>query len=194
MNRKTFRCGALIMCVLIAGACGLLGGGGNSLSIKTPDGKTQQIELRSGAFITVKGARASGDVTEHLVCLANFEMQIPAGAKSSDLEKAVNENQVKVCFKINGPKGFDENAQIKPGKYPMASFSGDYKPDRVGLSPSIRTFENSKENKYLMKSNGTEGEVEITSASDDKISGNINLHDDKSEIKGSFTAEKVKKG
>jgi hypothetical protein len=122
-------------------------------------------------------------------------MTLPPGASVANLEARVDKaDQVKICFKLNGPVGFDEKAQIKTAAYPVASFSGPYQPDRVGTTgTTIRVYENGAERKEYFNAAHMKGQVEITSASADSVSGEINLTDGKSEIKGGFRAEKVKK-
>jgi hypothetical protein len=192
MKHKITVIGCLILSALLFGACGMTGGG-DSLTVKTKDGINETVDLKAGKFLVRKGSRTSSEVTEFLICVTNKEDSFPADTKSYQLQDKAKEGEVKVCFEINGQEGFNEDAQIAAGTYQMADFAGGYKPDRVGLSPKIYTFKDGKANKEFLKSNGTKGEVEITSASADNISGNINLSDGDNEIKGSFSAERLKK-
>jgi hypothetical protein len=186
MTKLLAAAGSLLLC-----SCG----GGSGLTVKTSDGKAKEVAVKSGAFLNVPDSTSSGQVTRHLVCVANYEMTLPPGARASNLEARVEKaDQVKVCFKLNGPVGFDEGAPIKAATYPVASFSGPYQPDKVGTTgTTIHLFENGAERKEYFNSAHMKGQVEITSASADAVSGEINLTDGKSEIKGGFRAEKVKK-
>jgi hypothetical protein len=198
MRVRVWSSGLLLACALTLGACGGSGGGGGSLSIKTPDGQTQEVELKSGAFLTEQVGRhpvgqgfEDVDATKYNVCVANYDMSLAPGSSTMSLEAPVKEGQVKVCFVINGNKGYNENMQLNPIKYPAARLFEPYQTNSMGAA-SIRTFKDGKEQINYLTGN-RKGEIEITSVEGNTVSGKLNLADDKSEIKGTFSAEKIKK-
>ena len=148
------------------------------------------IEVKSGAVATYADQTESGKVTRHLVCLANFEMDLAKVQKWMDLHsiQVSDEEQIKVCFTLNGEKDFAESNQLKVQTYPMAD-TRVFQPDTISHNAiSVR-----KKGDYIVHvPDKTKGEVKIISVTDEKVSGEVILSEGDKSIRGGFTAANLK--
>ncbi|HMS08926.1 MAG TPA: hypothetical protein PKE66_05550, partial [Pyrinomonadaceae bacterium] len=94
------------------------------------------------------------------------------------------EGETRVMFQIVGEEGTDEKTKMKPGTYTTKCEKYNCV-DFVNLS----RFANGKEEKISVDTRKAEGEVRITSVTDDTISGEIDLTEGGNSVKGPFTAK-----
>ncbi|MEZ5425973.1 MAG: hypothetical protein R2747_06905 [Pyrinomonadaceae bacterium] len=195
MNRRFTKITILLAGSLFWAACGGLGSGGpGTLTLKYPGTEKQEMPVKSGGFYTsTKSWSKSGQVSKsasYFICVADHEIDMSRGAISIG-GPVKSEGETKVCFSIDGEENTDDKTPLKTGTYGPAKRGEGFAFTSVS-SASIRTFKDGKEVKKFLNESKSTGEVKITSASGDSISGEINLNDGENEIKGNFSAKAFK--
>lgn len=185
----------LIIGGLLIGACGAAGPSGpGTLTLKYPDVNNQELPLKSGGFYTSTKTWTKPDKKStsgsYFICVADYDIDMKQGAIS--IGGAVQEGQTKVCFSLDGAEGTDDKTPPATGTFPMGKSGPDFAFNSIS-SASIRTFKDGKEIKHFLNSPKTTGELKITSASAEAVSGEINLSDGEKEIKGTFSAAAYKR-
>lgn len=180
------------ICAALMIACNSGGvSGPGSLTLKYPGTDKQEVPLKSGGFYTsTKSWSANGKSAKsasYFVCVADFEVDMSQGAISLGAPVKA-ENQTKVCFGIDGAENSDDKTAPKTETYPAAKRSDSFAFNSIS-SASIRTFKDGKEVKHFLNESKMTGDVKITSASENLMSGEINLSDGEKEIKGTFSAK-----
>ena len=183
--RNTF---ALVVLGLLALGCGLMGGG-QGIAVET-DGKSATVEPKSTAVIvdTVGDTSSGKAMVSHTFVIANYDL----GDKVSKMSlqgSAKEEGKMRVEFTIIGAKGTDEKTPVKQGEYPS----------RVGNTGSPENTANGGRFSYAgekrEESKGTSladmkaGKIKIDSVSGDTITGEVDLTDGTTSIKGKFSVK-----
>ncbi len=179
---------------LVSIACGGIGSSGpESLKLKYPGTESQDMPVKSGGFYVSTKTWTKPDQrstsSAHFICVGDHEVDTSRGSIS--LGKKVEDGQTKVCFSLDGAEDTDNESLAKTGTYPMGKIGQGFAFNSVS-SASIRVFKDGKEVRNSFNPRKTQGEITITSATADSISGEINLSDGENEIKGNFSAKAKK--
>lgn len=150
-------------------SCGLTGGG-NNLAVKA-DGLDATIK-GSDSYVTLITFTPKGASFE----IGNFEPE-QVKEKSIFFGKPKTDKQVFVEFQIQGK-------EIKPGEYTYGAAPVDGRLSSV----VIRYFKDQGDRTASVK----DGKVNITSVSDETISGTITADDGSQSVKGDFSAKILK--
>lgn len=121
------------------------------------------------------------------VYVANYDLD--AGNFAMTLDKPLtSEDQVRVVFNLIGEEGTNEKSPLKAGTY-SAKADKYMKVETVG----IVSRRGSSDTKTWFDRSTLSGQVKVTSASADEISGDIDVTAGDNSIKGSFTAKVLKR-
>jgi hypothetical protein len=177
-------------------AVGLAGCGktvsSNAVHVKSTLTGEKDLSIKSGyAFAVTKTfTDVNGKMTTasaYRVYLANYDLD--AKNFGMTLEKPLSsDDQVRVVFSLVGDDGTNEKSPPKAGTY-AAKAEKFMKAESAGL---VGRKGGGDITSWLDRSMLT-GEVKISSASADEISGDANLNAGDSSIKGSFTAKVLKR-
>ncbi len=172
-------------------SCNVAGGGAEVLTLKYPTSDKQEMPVKSGGFYTsTKSWSKPGQTAKsssYFVCVSDSEIDMTQGAISIGAPVKAD-SQTKVCFNIDGAENADDKTPPKAETYPAAKRSESFAFNSVS-SASIRTFKDGKEVKHFLNESKMTGDVKITAATENTMSGEINLSDGEKEIKGTFTAK-----
>jgi hypothetical protein len=178
----TFLCG---ISLFFAG-CGILGGSG--LKVKVP-GKEADFTPKLGfAYSTTMGA--------NIIHLANFEIpDFKNDSASHQKLKADADDKIRIeiVLRIKDKK---ENTAFEPGEYVFRDWSkssGSDKPEKEVDRIEVYFPNNGKEKGELLSHTGNGGTLNLTSVTDDKIAGTINIEGKDGVLKGNFTAKRAAK-
>ena len=94
---------------------------------------------------------------------------------------------------VAGEENGDEKTPFKTGSFPPAKSMAKGPTYNTVENASIRVFKDGKETKHFLALAKTKGEIKITSASADSVSGEVDLSDGEREIKGTFSAKAFKR-
>jgi hypothetical protein len=178
----------LIALALFVGGCSKVGGGGNSLHLKSPATGEKDMPVKSGyAFAVTKTfTDTSNKITAasaHNVYVANYDLD--AGNFAMTLNKPLSaDDQVRVEFSLIGEQGTNDKSPLKAGTY-SAKADKFMKVETVG----IVSRKGGADNKVWLDRSTLTGEAKVTSVSGDTISGDVDLSSGEISIKGSFTAK-----
>lgn len=172
-------------------SCSVAGSGAEVLTLKYPTTENREMPVKSGGFYTstkswTRNTQMSKS-SSYFVCVSDSEIDLTQGAISIGAP-VKNDAQTKVCFNIDGAENTDDKTPPKAETYAAAKRSDSFAFNSVS-SASIRTFQGGKEVKHFLDESKMTGDVKITSATENTMSGEINLSDGEKEIKGSFTAK-----
>jgi hypothetical protein len=172
---------------LVFSGCGK-GAGGNSLHIKSAATGEQDFAVKpSYAFavtktftdINMKITTASA----YNVYVANYDLD--AGNFAMTLDKPLaSDEQVRVMFSLIGEQGTNDKSPLKAGTY-SAKADKYLRVETVG----IVSRKGGADTKVWFDRSTVTGEVKVTSASAESISGDVDLTAGENVIKGSFTAK-----
>ena len=177
-------------CALLVAGCGKGAGGG--LHVKSPATGEKDVPVKVELCLCRNqdvhghkqqdndGVGLSGYAANYDLDAANFAMTLDKPLTSDD--------QVRVEFSLIGDQGTDDKAPPKAGTY-SAKADKFMKVETVG----IVSRKGGADNKVWLDRSTLTGEVKVTSASADEISGDIDLSAGDTSIKGSFTAKILKR-
>jgi hypothetical protein len=176
----------IIALALLLIGCGK-SAGGNSLHVKTATGEKDLTVKSSYAFAVTKTFTDINNkittASAHNVYVANYDLD--AGNFAMTLDKPLTaEDQIRVTFNLVGAEGTNDKSPLKTGTY-SAKADKYMKVETAG----IVTRKGSGDSKLWLDRSTLTGEVKITSASADSISGDVDLTAGENTIKGSFTAK-----
>jgi len=180
-----------IACALLLSGCSK-GGGGNSLHVKSAATGEKDLAFKSSYAFPV--TKSFTDINQKIttavtynVYVANYDLD--AGNFAMTLDKPMaSEDQMRVVFSLVGEEGTKDPAPPKAGTY-SAKADKHMKVENVG----IVTRKGSADTKNWFDRSSLSGQVNVTSVSDDAISGDIDVTAGDSNIKGSFTAKVLKR-
>ena len=176
----------IALSLLFAG-CGKIAGG-NSLHIKSAATGEKDLAVKSSyAFAVTKTFTDINNkittASAHYVYVANYDLD--AGNFAMTLDKPLtSDDQVRVTFNLVGAEGTNDKSPLKAGTY-SAKADKYMKVETAG----IVSRKGGADTKFWLDRATLTGEVKITSASADSISGDVDLTAGENTIKGSFTAK-----
>lgn len=176
---------SLLTMALVLSGCSKSGGSG--LHIKSVATGEKDLPVKSSyAFpVTKSFTDTAGKITtagSYRTYAANYDLD--AGNFAMTLDKPLgSDDQVRVTFSLVGEQGGNEKTPPKAGTY-SAKADKFMKVEDVGI-----ISRKGSETKFWLDRSTVTGEVKITSASADSMSGDINITAGETTIKGSFTAK-----
>jgi hypothetical protein len=184
-------CLTALACALFMSGCGK-GAGGNSLHVKSPGTGEKDLPVKSAYAFAVNKTftDTSNKITmasAHYVYAANYDLDGTTFAMTLD-KPLTADDQVRVMFNLIGDQGTDDKAPPKAGTY-SAKADKFMKVETVG----IVSRKGGADNKVWLDRSTLTGEVKVTAASADEISGDVDLSAGDTSIKGSFTAKILKR-
>jgi hypothetical protein len=177
----------IIVLSLVFAGCGKIAGG-NSLHIKSAATGEKDFALRANyAFAVTKTfTDINNKITNasaYNVYVANYDLD--AGNFAMTLDKPLtSDDQVRVMFSLIGEQGTNDKSPLKAGTY-SAKADKYLRVETVG----IVSRKGGADSKVWFDRSAVTGEVKVTSASADSISGDVDLTAGENVIKGSFTAK-----
>ncbi len=182
---------ALISTLSIFG-CGKMGGGANSIHVKSASTGEKDLPVKSSyAFAVTKTfTDINSKITTasaHNVYAANYDLDANNLAMTMD-KPLTSDDQVRVVFSLIGEEGTNDKSPPKAGTY-SAKADKYMKVESVGLVAR----KGGADVKSWLDRSMLSGEVKVSSASADEISGDVDLTSGDTSIKGSFTAKVLKR-
>jgi hypothetical protein len=181
----------LVALALLVGACGK-GAGGNSLHVKSPATGEKDVPVKSAYAYAVTKSFTDTSNTITTAAAYNFDVanyDLDATNFAMTLDKPLtSDDQIRVMFSLIGGQGTDGKAPLKAGTY-SAKADKFLKVETVG----IVSRKGGADSKVWLDRSTLAGEVKITSASADEISGDIDVSTGDTSIKGSFTVKILKR-
>ena len=176
-----------IACALSLSGCSK-GSGSNSLHVKSAATGEKDLDVKSGYTFAV--TKSFTDINQKLttavlynVYAANYDLDATNFAMTLDKPMA-SDDQMRVVFSLVGEEGTKDPAAIKTGAY-SAKADKHMKVENVG----IVTRRGSADVKHWFDRSTLSGQVNVTSVTDDAISGDIDVTAGENAVKGSFTAK-----
>ena len=177
----------IIALLLVFAGCGK-GAGGNSLHIKSTATGEKDFAIKSSYAFSV--TKTFTDINNKIttasaynVYVANYDLD--AGNFAMTLDKPLSsDDQVRVMFSLIGEQGTNDKSPLKAGTY-SAKADKYMRVETVG----IVSRKGGADSKVWFDRSMVTGEVKVTSASADSISGDVDLTAGENVIKGSFTAK-----
>ena len=172
---------------LVFAGCGKIAGG-NSLHIKSAATGEKDFALRANyAFAVTKTFTDINNkittASAYNVYVANYDLD--AGNFAMTLDKPLtSDDQVRVMFSLIGEQGTNDKSPLKAGTY-SAKADKYLRVETVG----IVSRKGGADSKVWFDRSTVTGEVKVTSASGDSISGDVDITAGENVIKGSFTAK-----
>lgn len=175
----------LFASVLLAG-CSKTGGSGLHLKSAATGEKDVPVKSSYAFPVTKTFTDTSGNITtavSYRSYVANYDLD--GGNFAMTLDKPpTSDDSVRVVFSLVGEQGGNEKTAPKAGTY-SAKADKFMKVEDV----AIISRKGGSDSKVWLDRGTVNGEVKITAASADSMSGDINLTAGESTIKGSFTAK-----
>jgi hypothetical protein len=184
-------CFVTIACALLFISCGN-NAGGNSLHLKSPNTGEKDAPVKSSyAFAVTKSfTDLEGKITtgaSYRVYSANYVLDAANFAMTLD-RPLTSEDQVRVVFNLVGDEGTNDKSPPKAGTY-SAKADKFMKVEDV----AIVSRKGAADSKFSLDRSKLTGDVKVTSATADSLSGEIDLASGDASIKGSFTAKVLKR-
>jgi hypothetical protein len=151
-------------------------------------GKDTPLEVKSGSYQQSVTNYSSGGknetASEAVFFIANFDM---AQAKAAG--KKPENGQMVAAFTLIGASGTNDKSPLGVGTYPVRSGEGE-NATRFNITTrcGVVMFENGAQTDKKLATSKLQGEAKITSVTDGTVSGEINVTDGESTIKGTFIA------
>lgn len=184
----------LLALLMFTFGCGGIGGGGSRLDIKIGDKNTTLNITSSGSLTSTKtfsftkdGQTTSTKAASHYFAMANYDLDTTSGMISMG-KPLTADGQARVAIQLVGEEGTDDKATLKTGTYTTKAEKFN-KIDYLNIS----VYSEGKENKVSFNIDKADGEVKITSVSDESVSGEIDVTEGDKSVKGSFTAKITKR-
>jgi hypothetical protein len=164
----------------------------NVVHIKSSATGEKDLAIKSGcAFaITKNFTDISGKTTTasaYNVYLANYDLDSKNFAMSMD-KPLTGDDQVRIVFNLIGDEGTNDKSPPKAGAY-AAKADKFMKAESVG----VVARKNGADIKSWLDRTSLTGQVKVSSASTDEISGDVDLSSGDVSIKGSFSAKILKR-
>ena len=166
--------------------------GSNALHVKSATTGDKDLAIKSGyAFAVTKTfTDVNGKITTasaYNVYVANYDLDAKNFAMTMD-KPLTSDDQVRVVFSLIGEEGTNDKSPPKAGTY-SAKADKFMKAESVG----IVARKGGADVKSWFDRSMLTGDVKVTSASADEISGDVELTSGDMSIKGSFTAKVLKR-
>ena len=182
----------LVMFVVTMLFAGCSKSGGNDLHVKSPAAGDKDVAVKSAYTFPV--TKTFTDINQKITTAATYNVYVAsydldAGNFAMTLQKPLaSDDQVRVEFSLVGEEGTNDKSPLKAGSY-SAKADKYMKVETVG----IVTRKGGADSKNWFDRGTLNGEVKLTSVSDDSISGDIDVTSGDSTVKGSFTAKVLKR-
>ncbi len=182
---------SLILLTLLIAGCGK-SAGGNAVHVKSTTTGEKDLAIKSAyAFpVTKSFTDVNNKITTasaYNVYLANYDLDSKNFAMTLD-KPLTTDDQVRVVFTLVGDEGTNDKSPLKAATY-SAKTDKYLKAESAG----IVARKNGADVKSWLDRSMLAGEVKVSSASADEISGDVNLTSGDMAIKGSFTAKILKR-
>jgi hypothetical protein len=182
--------------LLLAAAAFIISGcsksGGSGLHVKSPASGEKDLPVKSCYAFAV--TKTFTDITGKITTAATYNFHaanydLDAANFGMTLDKPMtSDDQMRVMFSLVGNEGTKENAPLMTGTY-SAKADKYMKVETVG----IVTRKGGADTKTWLDRSTLNGDVKVTSVSDDSIAGDIDVTSGETTIKGSFTAKILKR-
>lgn len=179
-----------IASALLVSACSK--SGGSDLHVKSPATGEKDVAVKSSYAFAV--TKTFTDINNKLttasaynVYAANYDLDAANFAMTMD-KPLTSDDQLRVVFSLIGEEGTNDKSPLKAGTY-SAKADKHMKVESVG----IVSRKGGADNKAWLDRSTLTGNVKVTSASADSISGDFDLTAGDTTIKGSFTAKVLKR-
>lgn len=177
-------------CTLFASACGK----SSSAGLHVKSGATGEKDLPVKSSYAYAVTKTFTDINNKItaasaynVYVANYDLDSANFAMTMD-KPLTSDDQVRVVFSLIGEEGTNDKSPLKAGTY-SAKADKHMKVETVG----IVSRKGGADNKAWLDRSTLTGEVKVTSATADEISGDIDVTAGENTIKGSFTAKVLKR-
>jgi hypothetical protein len=180
----------LIGSVLLFGGCGKSDSAGLHIKSAATGEKDVAVKSSYSFAVTKTFTDAAGKMStaaSYRTYAANYDLDSANFAMTMDKPLA-SDDQVRAVFSLVGDEGTNEKSPPKAGTY-SAKADKFMKVEDV----AIVSRKGSADNKAWFDRSTLSGQVKVTSATADEISGNIDLTAGDNTIKGSFTAKVLKR-
>lgn len=164
------------------------GGGANSLNLKWPGINQKEMPVKSSYAYGV--TKTFTDINNKIstapsyrVYAASYDLDVANFSQTMDRPLA-SDDQMRVTFSLVGEQGGNEKTPVKAGDY-SAKADKFMKVETAG----IITRKDGKDDTLWLDRSALNGTAKVTSVSGDSISGEVDLTDGQSAIKGPFTAK-----
>jgi hypothetical protein len=189
-NRRLAFALLTIACAFSIYSCSKSGGGG--LHVKSAATGEKDLATKSSyAFAVTKTfTDAAGKMTtasSYRTYVANYDLDSANFALTLD-KPLTSDEAVRVVFSLIGEEGTKAASPAKAGTY-SAKADKYMKVEDV----AIVARKGGTDSKFFLDRSTLKGQVKVTSASADEISGDIDLSGGDNVIKGSFTAKVLKR-
>jgi hypothetical protein len=180
-----------LACALMVSGCGK-SAGGNSIHVKSAATGEKDLAVKSSyAFAVTKSfTDINNKITTssaYNVYVASYDLDAANFAMTMD-KPLTSDDQVRVMFSLIGDEGTNDKSPLKAGTY-SAKADKHMKVETVG----IVSRKGGADNKVWFDRSTLSGQVKVTSATADEISGEIDVTAGDNTIKGSFTAKVLKR-
>lgn len=168
------------------------GGGGNSLRVKHSSAGDKDLAVKSSYAFAV--TKSFTDINQKITTAVTYNVyaadyDLDASNFGMTLDKPMaSEDQMRVVFSLVGEEGTKDPAPLKTGTY-SAKADKHMKVETVG----IVARKGNTDTKNWFDRSSLNGQVTLTSVTDDSISGDIDVTAGDGAIKGSFTAKILKR-
>jgi hypothetical protein len=192
LRLSTFAIAAVaVICAISIFGCGK-SAGGNSVHVKSPATGEKDFAVKSSyAFAVTKTFTDINNkittASAYNVYVASYDLDAANFAMTMD-KPLIGDDQVRVMFSLIGDEGTNDKSPLKAGTY-SAKADKHMKVETVG----IVSRKGGADNKVWLDRSTLSGEVKVTSATADEISGDIDVTAGDNTIKGSFTAKVLKR-
>lgn len=168
------------------------GGGGNTLHVKHSSAGDKDLAVKSSYAFAV--TKSFTDINQKITTAVTYNVyaadyDLDASNFGMTLDKPMaSEDQMRVVFSLVGEEGTKDPAPLKTGTY-SAKADKHMKVETVG----IVARKGNTDTKNWFDRSSLNGQVTLTSVTDDSISGDIDVTAGDGAIKGSFTAKILKR-
>lgn len=180
-----------VICAISIFGCGK-SAGGNSVHVKSPATGEKDFAIKSSYAFAV--TKTFTDINNKIttssaynVYVASYDLDAANFAMTMD-KPLTGDDQFRVMFTLIGDEGTNDKSPLKAGTY-SAKADKHMKVETVG----IVSRKGGADNKVWLDRSTLSGEVKVTSATADEISGDIDVTAGDNTIKGSFTAKVLKR-
>jgi hypothetical protein len=189
-NKHSLRLPAAISLLIVAlmlSGCSK-GAGGSSMNLKWPGVAQKEMPVKSSYAFGV--TKTFTDINNNIssapsyrVYAANYDLDAANFAVTMNKPLA-SDDQIRVTFSLVGDQGGNEKSPLKAGDYSA-------KADKFMKveDASIVTRKDGKDDTLWLERGALAGNVKVTSVSGDSVTGEADLTDGQSAIKGPFTAK-----
>jgi len=189
-NKQSLRFPAAISLLIVAlmfSSCSK-GAGASSMNLKWPGMNQKEMPVKSSYAYGV--TKTFTDINNKITTAPSYRVyaasyDLDAANFSQTMDKPLaSDDQIRVTFSLVGDQGGTEKTPLKAGDY-SAKADKFMKVETAG----IVTRKDGKDDTLWLDRSALTGTAKVTSVSGDSISGEVDLSDGQSAIKGPFTAK-----